>query len=103
MKVVIHQTSKYEETLLEHYSVLEKYKDNYIPEIDYDDPNFDFTKLSDYWREDCIIVNLSRDEIIELVEELIKEERVIIQYADSYEYERYGIDVDIEIYNDMRE
>ena len=58
MKVVIHQTSRYEGTLLEHYPVLEKYKDGYIP---YDD-DFDFTL--DYWRGDCIIVHLNQFEII---------------------------------------
>lgn len=97
MKVVIHQTSRYEGTLLEHDPVLEKYKDNYIP---YDD-DFDFTYY--YWRGDCIIVNLNRDEIVELVNELMKKEKVILKYADSDEYEMYGIDIDIEIYNDWRE
>jgi hypothetical protein len=33
----------------------------------------------------------------------MKKEKVIIQYADSYDHETYGIDIDIEIYNDMRE
>lgn len=103
MKVVIHQTAKLEETLLEHYLVLNKYKDNYIPKIDYDNPNFNFCDISDYWREDCIIVNLNRDEIVELVDELMKKEKVILKYADSDEYEMYGIDIDIEIYNDWRE
>lgn len=97
MKVVIHQTSRYEGTLLECYPVLEKYKDNYIP---YDD-DFDF--ISDYWRGDCIIVHLNQFEIIQLVEKIMKKEKVIIQYADSYDHETYGIDIDIEIYNDMRE
>lgn len=97
MKVVIHQTSRYEGTLLECYPVLEKYKDDYIPL----DDDFDF--ISDYWRGDCIIVHLNQFEIIQLVEELMKKEKVIIQYADSYDHETYGIDIDIEIYNDMRE
>lgn len=97
MKVVIHQTSRYEGTLLEHYPVLEKYKDDYIP---YDD-DFDFT--SDYWRGDCIIAHLNQFEIIQLVEELIKEESVIISHSDSYDHDEYGLDIDIEIYNDMRE
>lgn len=98
MKVVIHQTSRYEGTLLERYPVLEKYKDDYIP---YDDDFFNF--LSYYWRGDCIIVHLNQFEIIQLVEELIKEESVIIQHSDSYDHEKYGLDIDIEIYNDMRE
>jgi hypothetical protein len=97
MKVVIHQTSRYEGTLLEHYPVLEKYKDDYIPL----DDDFDF--ISDYWRGDCIIVHLNQFEIIQLVETIMKKEKVIIQYADSYDHETYGIDIDIEIYNDMRE
>jgi hypothetical protein len=97
MKVVIHQTSRYEGTLLEHYPVLEKYKDDYIPL----DDDFDF--ISDYWRGDCIIVHLNQFEIIQLVEKIMKKEKVIIQYADSYDHETYGIDIDIEIYNDMRE
>ena len=99
MKVVIHQTSRYEGTLLECYPVLEKYKDDYIP---YDD-DFDFISDYDYWREDCIIVHLNQFEIIQLVEELIKEESVIISHSDSYDHEKYGLDIDIEIYNDMRE
>ena len=99
MKVVIHQTSRYEGTLLEHYPVLEKYKDDYIP---YDD-NFDFISDYDYWRGDCIIVHLNQFEITQLVEELIKEESVIISHSDSYDHEKYGLDIDIEIYNDMRE
>ena len=98
MKVVIHQTSRYEGTLLEHYPVLEKYKDDYIPSYDDD---FDFTV--DYWRGDCIIVHLNQFEIIQLVEELIKEESVIIKHSDLYDHDEYGIDIDIEIYNDMRE
>ena len=99
MKVVIHQTSRYEGTLLEHYPVLEKYKDDYIP---YDD-DFDFISDYDYWRGDCIIVYLNQFEIIQLVEELIKEESVIISHSDSYDHEKHGLDIDIEIYNDMRE
>jgi hypothetical protein len=97
MKVVIHQTSRYEGMLLERYPVLEKYKDDYIPL----DDDFDF--ISDYWRGDCIIVHLNQFEIIQLVEKIMKKEKVIIQYADSYDHETYGIDIDIEIYNDMRE
>jgi hypothetical protein len=97
MKVVIHQTSRYEGMLLERYPVLEKYKDDYIPL----DDDFDF--ISDYWRGDCIIVHLNQFEIIQLVETIMKKEKVIIQYADSYDHETYGIDIDIEIYNDMRE
>jgi hypothetical protein len=97
MKVVIHQTSRYDGMLLERYPVLEKYKDDYIPL----DDDFDF--ISDYWRGDCIIVHLNQFEIIQLVEELIKEESVIIKHSDSYDHETYGIDIDIEIYNDMRE
>jgi hypothetical protein len=97
MKVVIHQTSRYEGMLLERYPVLEKYKDDYIPL----DDDFDF--ISDYWRGDCIVVHLNQFEIIQLVEKIMKKEKVIIQYADSYDHETYGIDIDIEIYNDMRE
>jgi hypothetical protein len=97
MKVVIHQTSRYEGMLLERYPVLEKYKDDYIPLDD------DFNFISDYWRGDCIIVHLNQFEIIQLVETIMKKEKVIIQYADSYDHETYGIDIDIEIYNDMRE
>jgi hypothetical protein len=97
MKVVIHQTSRYEGMLLERYPVLEKYKDDYIPL----DDDFDF--ISDYWRGDCIIVHLNQFEIIQLVEKIMKKEKVIIQYADSYDHETYGIDIDIEMYNDMRE
>jgi hypothetical protein len=105
MKVIIHQTDKYGETLLERYPVLEKYKDDYIPKIDYDDPDFNFGDIPDYycWNGDCIVVYLNQFEIIQLVEELIKEESVIIKHSDSYDHEKYDLDIDIEIYNDMRE
>ena len=37
------------------------------------------------------------------IEELIKEESVIIKHSDLYDHDEYGLDIDIEIYNDMRE
>ena len=86
---------RYQSTILYQ----EKYKDDYIP---YDD-DFDFISDYDYWRGDCIIVYLNQFEIIQLVEELIKEESVIIKHSDLYDHDEYDLDIDIEIYNDMRE
>lgn len=97
MRVLIYATSS--NNLLEEYPILQKYKENYRPCIDWDCyPYID----NDYWRQNCIIKDMNNDELFKLIQELTSISKLVIGYADKYDHE-YGIDFEIEIYNDYRE
>ena len=104
MKVVISQCKGcYENNqLMTDYPMLQKYADkgHYIKYSedcsDYDDS---------YWKENCIIVDLTNDEIFKLIRELTSylETELIIGYAVRYDHEHYGVDFSIKVYDDYNE
>lgn len=102
MKVVISQCKYCHESnqILTDYPMLQKYADkghyvNYCDDwSDYDDS---------YWAENCIIVDLTNDEMFELIQELTSYSELIIGYSDKYAHENYGIDFSIKIYDDYNE
>lgn len=94
MKVVITQAS-YGMSLLQDYPYLNKYKDYYID----DDPYQNY----DYWRSNCIVAEMTNDEMQATIRELIKYHPLVVGYADKYNHEKYGIDFEITIYDDYLE
>jgi alpha-glucosidase (family GH31 glycosyl hydrolase) len=102
MKVVISQCKCcYENNqILTDYPMLQKYADKGYYVKYYDDySDYD----SSYWRENSIIVDLTNDEIFKLIQELTNHQELIIGYAGKYDYENYGIDFSIKIYDDYNE
>lgn len=94
MKVVITQAS-YGMNLLQDYPYLNKYKDDYID----DDPYRDYN----YWRDNCIVSEMTNDEMQSIIRELINYHPLVVGYADKYDHEQYGIDFTITIYDDYLE
>ena len=102
MKVVISQCKGCYENkqILTDYPILQKYVDKgyyvkyYENCSDYDDS---------YWKENCIIVELTNNEIFKLIQELTNYQELIIGYVDKYDHENYGIDFSIKIYDDYNE
>jgi hypothetical protein len=91
MKVVIEHSSW--SNLLETYPLLERYRECYIDKVDY----------KKYYSDDVIVVDIDESEFWSLVKELTYYECVIVCKGDTYESQKYGIDMGIEIYDDYRE
>ena len=109
MKVVIKQTEYcYEnEQIFKRYPILEKYRDKMDYYTGYDDGT-----NSNYWREhdysqydidNAIVIELTNNELVKLLQELMNESQLIIEWASKYDHETYGIDFVVEIYDDCRE
>ena len=102
MKTVISQCKGcYENNqILIDYPMLQEYADkgHYVKYSedcsDYDD---------NYWKENCIIVDLTNNEMFKLIQELTNCKELIIGYADKYSQEHYGIDFSVKIYDDYNE
>ena len=94
MKIVIGQAS-YGMRLLEDYPCLNKYKDDYIDDDPYQNYN--------YWRDNCIVTEMTNDEMQAIIRELINYHPLVVGYADKYDHESYGIDFEIIIYDDYLE
>ena len=109
MKVVIKQTEYcYEnEQIFKRYPILEKYRDK----MDYYTGHDDCTNPN-YWRErdysqydgdNSIVIDLTNNELVKLLQELTNESQLVIGWASKYDHETYGIDFVVEIYDDCRE
>ena len=109
MKVVIKQTEYcYEdEQIFKHYPILEKYRDKMDYYTGYDDgTNFDYWRERDYSQYDldnAIVIDLTNNELVKLLQELTNESQLVIGWASKYDHETYGIDFVVEIYDDYRE
>ena len=109
MKVVIEQTEYcYEnDQIFKRYPILEKYRDRMDYYTGYDDcTNSNYWKerdYSQYARDNAIVIDLNENELVKLLQELINESQLIIEWASKYDHETYGIDFVIEIYDDYRE
>ena len=109
MKVVIKQTEYcYEnEQIFKRYPILEKYRDKMDYYTGYDDgTNFN------YWEEhnhnqygiyNAIVIELTNNELVKLLQELMNESQLVIGWASKYDHKTYGIDFIVEIYDDCRE
>lgn len=109
MKVVIKQT-KYcydDEQIFKDYPILEKYRSMMDYYTGYDDgANSNYWKEHDYSQYDkdnAIVIELTNDELVELLQELMNESQLIIEWASKYDHKEYGIDFVVEIYDDCRE
>lgn len=109
MKVVIKQTEYcYEnEQIFKRYPILEKYRDKMDYYTSYDDgTNFNYWSERDYSQYDgdnAIVIELTNDELVKLLQELMNESQLVIGWASKYDHKNYGIDFVVEIYDDYRE
>ena len=109
MKVVVEQTEYcYEnDQIFKRYPILEKYRDRMDYYTGYDDcTNFNYWRERDYSqydRDNAIVIDLNENELVKLLQELMNESQLIIEWASKYDHETYGIDFVIEIYDDYRE
>ena len=109
MKVVIKQTEYcYEnEQIFKRYPILEKYSDKMDYYTGYDDgTNFNYWEehdYSQYGRDNAIVIDLNKNELVKLLQELMNESQLVIGRASKYDHETYGIDFVVEIYDDYRE
>ena len=109
MKVVIKQTEYcYEnEQIFKRYPILEKYRDKMDYYTGYDDgTNFNYWEEHDYNQygiDNAIVIELTNNELVKLLQELMNESQLVIGWASKYDHETYGIDFVIEIYDDYRE
>lgn len=103
MKVVIEQT-KYcydDEQIFKDYPILEKYRTMMDYYTGYDDGT-----NSNYWqysRDNAIVIELTNNELVKLLQEPTNESQLVIGWASKYDHETYGIDFVVEIYDDYRE
>ena len=109
MKVVIKQT-KYcydDEQIFKDYPILEKYRSLMDYYTGYDDgTNSNYWEEHDYSQYDrynAIVIDLTNNELVTLLQELMNESQLIIEWASKYDHETYGIDFVVEIYDDYRE
>ena len=109
MKVVIKQTEYcYEnEQIFKRYPILEKYRDKMDYYTGYDDgTNSNYWEEHDYSQYDidnAIVIELTNNELVKLLQELMNESQLVIEWASKYDHETYGIDFVVEIYDDYRE
>lgn len=109
MKVVIKQTEYcYEnEQIFKRYPILEKYRDKMDYYTGYDDgTNSNYWKEHDYSKyniDNAIVIELTNNELVKLLQELMNESQLVIGWASKYDHETYGIDFVVEIYDDYRE
>ena len=109
MKVVIKQTEYcYEnEQIFKRYPILEKYRDKMDYYTGYDDGTnsnyWEERDYSQYDRDNAIVIELTNDELVKLLQELMNESQLVIEWASKYDHENYGIDFVVEIYDDCRE
>ena len=109
MKVVIKQTEYcYEnEQIFKRYPILEKYRDKMDYYTGYDDcTNSNYWKEHDYSQyaiDNAIVIDLTNNELVKLLQELMNESQLVIGWASKYDHETYGIDFVVEIYDDYRE
>lgn len=109
MKVVIKQTEYcYEnEQIFKRYPILEKYRDMMDYYTGYDDgTNFNYWEEHDYSKygiDNAIVIELTNNELVKLLQELMNESQLVIGWASKYDHENYGIDFVVEIYDDYRE
>lgn len=108
MKVVIEQT-KYcydDEQIFKDYPILEKYRSRMDYYTGYDDgtnPNYWSERdYSQYYGDNAIVINLTNNELVKLLQELTNELQLVIGRASKYDHETYGIDFIVEIYDDYR-
>ena len=109
MKVVIEQT-KYcydDEQIFKDYPILEKYRSMMDCYTGYDDgtnPNYWSERdYSQYGRDNAIVIDLTNNELVKLLQELTNKSQLVIGRASKYDHENYGIDFVVEIYDDYRE
>ena len=109
MKIAIKQT-KYcycDEQIFKDYPILEKYRsmmDYYTGYDDCTNPNYwEEHDYSQYYRDNAIVIDLNKNELVKLLQKLIKESQLVIGWASKYDHETYGIDFVVEIYDDYRE
>lgn len=109
MKVVIKQTKCCydDEQIFKDYPILEKYRSMMDYYTGYDDgTNSNYWKEHDYNqydRNNAIVIELTNDELVKLIQELMNESQLVIEWASKYDHETYGIDFVVEIYDDYRE
>ena len=109
MKVVIEQTKFCydDEQIFKDYPILEKYRsimDYYTGYDDCTNPNYWRERdYSQYNRDNAIVIDLTNNELFELLQELTNESPLVIERASKYDHKTYGIDFLVEIYDDYRE
>lgn len=109
MKVVIKQT-KYcydDGQIFKDYPILEKYRSMMDYYTGYDDgTNHNYWSERDYSQyngDNAIVIDLTNNELVKLLQELMNESQLVIGRASKYDHETYGIDFVVEIYDDYRE
>ena len=109
MKVAIEQT-KYcynDEQIFKDYPILEKYRSMMDYYTSYDDgTNSNYWEEHDYSqydRDNAIVIELTNNELVKLLQELTNESQLVIGRASKYDHKTYGIDFVVEIYDDYRE
>ena len=109
MKVVIEQTKycDYDGQIFKDYPILEKYRSMMDYYTGYDDgTNSNYWKEHDYSqydRDNAIVIELTNNELVKLLQELMNESQLVIGRASKYDHKTYGIDFVVEIYDDYRE
>ena len=109
MKVAIKQTKYcyYDGQIFKDYPILEKYRGMMDYYTGYDD-----CTNSNYWKEydysqygsyNSIVIDLTNEEVLTLLQELLNKAELIIGRASKYDHETYDIDFIVEIYDDYRE
>ena len=94
MRVVIGQAAYYlgedeGQKLLNEYPYLRKYKAHYHQDYD-----------GTYWKENVIIKDMDDAELKGIINELTKNNKLVIGYEDKDTKSRFGIDFGITIYDD---
>lgn len=94
MRVVIGQAAYYlgedeGQKLLNEYPYLRKYEAYYHQDYD-----------GAYWKENVIIKDMDDEEVGRIINELTKNNKLVIGYEDKDTKSRYGIDFGITIYDD---
>lgn len=109
MKIAIEQTKHCydDEQIFKDYPILEKYRsmmDYYTGYNDYTNPNYWRERdSSQYNGENAIVIELTNNELVKLLQELTHESQLVIGWASKYDHKTYGIDFVVEIYDDYRE